>query len=269
MLQCGKSRRAPLEIRQFRFSMVAPGQGVPMMKRAAEALRRQDWAAIVIEFLLVVVGVLLAFQISQWASGRNDQRVREESVERLLHEAEQDVASLRDLVAHQKSPILANMTVTASNLRNPAPKPEIADDMRAGIGASSVLPKPIAPDSVYQELIASGRFGEIGDVKMRDAVSSYASMMKYLDQAIDYARQGTSRPWQSDAVHIAYDANAPRMRRVEVDFRKLAVDREAQDQFLGRLASQQFVVGNYEEALKAAEAMCREVARVAGKPCRP
>jgi len=240
-----------------------------MMKRAVEALERQDWAAVVIEFLMVVAGVLLAFQISEWASGRNDRRVRAESVERLLHESEQDVASLRELITEQKSSILANMNVTVANLRDPAPSPEVAEAMRAGIGASAVLPKPIAPDSVYRELIASGRFGEIGDVKMRDAVSNYASMMSYLDQAIDYARQGTSRPWETDSIHFAYDAKAPRKRRVEVDFRKLSADRPAQDQFFGRLGSQQFVVNNYDEALKAAEAMCREVARVAGKPCRP
>ena len=240
-----------------------------MMKRAAEALRRQDWAAIVIEFLLVVTGVLFAFQISQWASGRDDRRIREESVERLLHEAEQDVAILQELVTDQKEQVLDKMLVAAANLRNPSPPAQIVDDFRAGIARSAVMPKPPAPDSVYQELIASGRFGATGDTRMRDAVSAYASAMKYLDQAIDYARMGTTRPLESDSIKVTYDPSSERHRRVDIDFSELAADQAVQNQFLARLSVQQFVIDNYGTALNAAKLMCQEVARVAGKPCRP
>lgn len=240
-----------------------------MMKRAAEALKRQDWAAIIIEFLLVVIGVLLAFQISEWAAGREDRRVRAESVERLLHESEQDVARLRDIMTPSKTLLLPNMKIAAANLTNPNPTPKIAEIMRDSILGSAVLPKPDAPDTVYRELVASGRFGEIGDVRMRDAVSDYASALSYLNQAVDYARDGISRQWDGDTVHFAYGSATPGVRRVDVDFRKLSTNRTAQDQFIGRLGSQQFVINNYNNALLAAEVMCREVARVAGRPCQP
>jgi hypothetical protein len=239
-----------------------------IMNRIGQALKRQDWTLVTIEFVLVVAGVLLAFLIGDWAAGRSERAVRRESVDRLLHESEQDVGNLREMLKTQRTDVLAPMRVVAANLRNPSPAPSIAAEMISGITRSSVLPKPLAPDSVYRELIASGRFGELGDVRMRDAVSNYASQMAYLDQAIDYARMGLPRTWSGDAVHFAYDASHDR-RRNDVDFRKFAADRSVEDQFLTRLASQEFLVRNYTGALEAAEAMCREVARVAGRPCRP
>lgn len=240
-----------------------------MMKRAAEALRRQDWTAISIEFVLVVVGVLLAFQISQWSAGRDEERIRKDSIGRLLRESEQDVAVLEDQHRFQKKFILENMRIAAENLNNPSPPEEIRQKMIDGISGSAVMPKPPAPDTVYNELIASGRFGAIGDTAMRDAVSNYASMMKYLLQGIDYARMGLSGGLGSAAIHPTYDPTSERYRRVEIDFKQFSTDRAAQDKFLTRLSLQRFNEGNTKETLEAARMMCAEVARVAGSTCQP
>ena len=36
------------------------------MRRVADALRRQEWTTILIEFVLVIAGVLIALQLDQW-----------------------------------------------------------------------------------------------------------------------------------------------------------------------------------------------------------
>ena len=48
-----------------------------MLKRIREALKRQDWTAVFIELMIVVLGVMIAFQVSEW-SAKNVERQREQ-----------------------------------------------------------------------------------------------------------------------------------------------------------------------------------------------
>lgn len=227
-------------------------------------MARQDWAAVAIEFVLVVLGVLLAFKISDWAERRHDQEVRREAVGRLLNEAEQDVAALRDLDTAMTETVVG-MEVSAAAMRDPAARPKGFDE---GIAMSRVLPKPDAPDSIYQELISSGLFGKLGDVPMRDAVADYVRSYGYLNQAIDYVRATSGGDWPGDTVHYRYNPTTRRRIAIEIDRARLAANRDAQDLFLRRLSGKLFVEDNLKDTLTAARKMCAEVARIAGRPCR-
>ena len=57
-----------------------------ILARISKALREQNWLAIAIEFLIVILGVLLAFQISQFAENRTEIRRAEDLLQ--LVEAE-------------------------------------------------------------------------------------------------------------------------------------------------------------------------------------
>ena len=37
-----------------------------ILRRVASALKRQDWVVVLIEFVLVIAGVLIALQINNW-----------------------------------------------------------------------------------------------------------------------------------------------------------------------------------------------------------
>lgn len=228
------------------------------------ALARQDWVAIAIEFVLVVLGVLLAFKISDWADRAHDRELRREAVARLLNEAQQDVAALRDL----DKAINANldlMEVSAKVMRDPAAQPAGFDE---GIAGSRILPKPDAPDTIYRELVSSGLFGKLGDVAMRDAVSDYVRSYGYLEQGIDYVRSNVGGDWPGDTIHYRYDPSTPRRVAIEIDRARFADDRTAQDLFLRRLTGKLFVRDNLRDTLAAARRMCGEVARISGRPCR-
>lgn len=58
---------------------MSKARGRLLFQRLARALRAQDWAAAAIEFVLVVLGVFLGFQLTQWNDDRQD-RAREVSL---------------------------------------------------------------------------------------------------------------------------------------------------------------------------------------------
>ena len=71
-----------------------------ILARISKALREQNWLAIAIEFLIVILGVLLAFQISQYAENRTEIRRAEDLLQ--LVEAEM-AGSLSDIRQHAES----------------------------------------------------------------------------------------------------------------------------------------------------------------------
>jgi hypothetical protein len=58
---------------------LSKARGKPIFQRFALSLRAQDWVAAGIEFVLVVLGVFLGFQLTQWNDDRQD-RAREVSL---------------------------------------------------------------------------------------------------------------------------------------------------------------------------------------------
>ena len=45
-----------------------------ILRRIASALKRQDWATVLIEFILVILGVLIALQVNNWNESRLERR---------------------------------------------------------------------------------------------------------------------------------------------------------------------------------------------------
>ena len=77
-----------------------PGRGATFFHRFARHLRRQDWFAITIELLIVILGVYLGLQVNTWAAARADERRSEEYVDRLIVDMEDDLGSRRAMVAY-------------------------------------------------------------------------------------------------------------------------------------------------------------------------
>src|SRR5687768_4213515 len=56
------------------------------LERILAAMRARDWTGIAIEFSVVTLGVLLAFQIDQWAQDRRQAREERQFLERMWRE---------------------------------------------------------------------------------------------------------------------------------------------------------------------------------------
>lgn len=68
-----------------------------ILRRLASALRRQDWITVVIEFVIVVAGVLVALQVSNWI----DARRTAEQEKAYLHQLRQEVRHNIRVMDHQ------------------------------------------------------------------------------------------------------------------------------------------------------------------------
>ena len=65
-----------------------------IIKRMAGFIRQHDWSAVVIEILVVIVGLMLAFQMDRWWEQRGEREQEAEYVARLIADIETDLESI-------------------------------------------------------------------------------------------------------------------------------------------------------------------------------
>ena len=69
-----------------------------ILRRIAEAFRRQDWFTVCIEVLIVVFGVFIGLQVDDWNNHRNERQMERQYLERLLADAESSDVAMTDSI---------------------------------------------------------------------------------------------------------------------------------------------------------------------------
>ena len=71
-----------------------------ILANLTRAIREQNYYAVVLEFLIVIAGVVIGFQITAWNEDRNSRRLYDEAIARFIHESEENIEILNTL--HQE-----------------------------------------------------------------------------------------------------------------------------------------------------------------------
>ena len=61
--------RKPIEVPSGVTVQVSPGAGM-ILRRIAHAVTQQQWTSVLIELVILILGVFLGFQVSDWANAR-------------------------------------------------------------------------------------------------------------------------------------------------------------------------------------------------------
>lgn len=159
------------------------------LQRLAEALRRRDWLGLVFEVLVVTIGVLLAFEIEQWAQER--QRAAEERrfLERLYFDYGRAAEEMRTVIGHHDRVIRVHrlaFRARADPKRLQAYSAMETENMGCRAGYLGTAP---FSDTVYQELISSGKLDRISDPRLRAKVRDLTTMQAWLKDRADAGRE--------------------------------------------------------------------------------
>ena len=237
-----------------------------IVKRMMASLKRQDWAMVAIEFALVVIGVLFAFQITEWANEREAAQERAAASERLLLEAEQTVAYVRLGLSAQKEST-ADLNYALDQMQRGTWPTADKDRMVRGLTTATVALPLAPPSAVYDDLIASGGFGKFGDAQLRSVIAKYRATLDFHAVVIANFLQIHPKLEEHEAFHYAFAPTGWQRVRLEVDFPALARDGLLQEKLAQLADSQRVRMLITERALKGATRMCLELGRYVGRPC--
>jgi hypothetical protein len=157
-----------------------------ILRRVIAHFRKQEWTAIALDFLIVVAGILLAFQITEWSEERAERKRSQEYLSRIRADLMADMTELqrhRELWGQVAEEGYAAIEYAETGDRDDATEWEV---LRSFLHASQAWQFTFI-DATYSELRSAGELGLIPDADLRSALADYYVLVA--------ARRGGSGPY--------------------------------------------------------------------------
>lgn len=159
-----------------------------LLRRVTKHIKAQDWFAVFVDFLIVVVGVFVGLQVQDWNDSRKERREElvlldrlSEETQSLLDAHEQELATLRT-----RAGILTGVNAV---LFSQAPSRPITALECGFISGSHVYRRPADELPVLDEMLETGRFDLLRDPGIKEHLRAYLLLRErgraYYEEAVN------------------------------------------------------------------------------------
>ncbi len=146
-----------------------------ILRRIAEAFRRQDWFTVFVETLIVVLGVFLGLQVNNWNAARADRVQAHEYLQRIGADLDADIATYRDRLAFWAK--VADYGAKGLDYAETGDAKGASQwDLLLAFFQSSQVAEYYATQTTYDELTSAGEIGLIADTGLRNDLAQYYSL---------------------------------------------------------------------------------------------
>jgi hypothetical protein len=146
-----------------------------ILRRLSQSLKEQNWTAIVIEFILLVSGVFLGMQVSNWNAERVDAQRARVYLERIGSDLHADRMNYQDRLrfwGDVSAYGAKGLDYAETGNANGADQWQL---LLAYFQASQVA-EFYTTDATFEELKSAGELGLIKDTRFRDELAQYYSL---------------------------------------------------------------------------------------------
>jgi hypothetical protein len=191
-------------------ALARDGQTHLIFGRLARHLQEQNWTAIAIEFVLLVLGVFLGIQVANWNEARREYLQEAEYISRLQRDFDAIEARLEiNLTRWQDTaaaPVRLMQDLDAFREQQAWPRAEAEIISDLGATMASRIPAPRAAS--YVELLSAGRLALLHDLRLRDALADYDTQAGFTLKAYEVLIQRVDPQRPTLVRHLRYDRGA-------------------------------------------------------------
>lgn len=141
-----------------------------LLRRIAEHLRKQQWTAVFLDFLVVVIGVFFGFQLNNWNAARADRELEQTYLTRLHDEVGEAEEGVRISVA-LKQDVQDHFAEVVDALRPDSQATALSTKACASIYFSHMFGEAFPSPPTMTELLASGRLSVLRSDTLRAALA--------------------------------------------------------------------------------------------------
>jgi hypothetical protein len=141
-------------------------------RRVVERLRAQDWVAVLLELIIVVIGIFIAIQVDRWWADRDRELREHQYVVRLKEDIVRDSVSLTHSIqlAEQRQQF-ADLLIQA------AEDPEVVEErpveFMIAVHQSAYTATPALNSDTMEELRSTGNLGLLTNESLKSALFDY------------------------------------------------------------------------------------------------
>lgn len=141
-----------------------------ILRRIREHAGSHNWFAVGIDLLIVVLGVFLGTQVSNWNTERLQHQAGETYRSRIVRDLANNEADMQNRAAYFRQVRTFGLQVLDSLDGRARPSDE--QFLIAAYQASQIYPRPMTRAS-YDEILSVGALDTLGDIATRDKISNY------------------------------------------------------------------------------------------------
>jgi len=143
-----------------------------MLKRIAHYTRSHDWFAVFIEVLIVVIGLLLAFQFDRWRESRAEHQQERAYVDRLLADLKTDMPNIEYAIALGQMRLdLVDLLIRVAG--DPLAATASPTLFMGAITQAAYTYTPELTSYTFQNLRSTGDLGLIRDETVKNSLFAY------------------------------------------------------------------------------------------------
>ena len=201
-----------------------------ILARLSRAVREQNWFAVAIEFVIVIAGVVIGFQIQGWNQERGERAYERLLIARLGEEFQSIRGPLEETRADMRATMMATGQVIEV-LREADPPGDDAA-FRETLRLANFIHEVPSLATSYSELVATGGIGRLTNRELRAALIAYGDTHDRLLRHYETANPVVGDPdsaylravswntdpttWSGPDAIIEYDFEALRLAEAEL-----------------------------------------------------
>lgn len=213
------------------------------LRSIANNLRQQNWSTLFLELLVVIFGLVLAFQVDRWWEERGDRSKEQEYIARLIIEVRQDI----ELISYAID--LAEVRQGFGDLLiEVAGEPDVAEQQPAmflaAVAQAAFTFTPTVITQTYDEIRSTGSMGLVRSEDIKRALYNYHSFddtqQQYIQlnlgielryfELVSGVLDAHQYQWVQDQWFVVDENDLKNIREAEPDRSKL---KEAVERFTG------------------------------------
>lgn len=143
-----------------------------IIRRMADALRTQNWFTVIVEIFVVVIGIFLGLQVTEWNEDRKDKERTYAYLERLSGDLDVDLRTYNNRMEFwAEVSRYGNIGLAYANTGDVGDKSQW--DLLLAYFHASQVGEFYSTSATFDELRSAGELGLIMNTRLRHALSSY------------------------------------------------------------------------------------------------
>ena len=141
-----------------------------ILRRIREHVTHHNWFAVAVDFIIVVLGVFVGIQASNWNQARNDRQQAREYRAMLRNDLDANLENLATRMRYYQW-VRSEALATLADLERPS---RTSDDqfLVHAYQATQIQPWALKRNT-YDEILSTGAMAKLGDPLLRDKIANY------------------------------------------------------------------------------------------------
>ncbi len=144
-----------------------------ILRRFSASMRKQDWTAVIVELVVVVVGVFIGLQASNWNQDRETDRRAAVFTQHLIEDLREEAWGYQLMIEYNQQ-VRTSAERAEGGLTGAVPLDD--EELLVAAYRATQYKQKLHRRATYDELISTGAIGLIRDRKLRDLAMRAYSM---------------------------------------------------------------------------------------------